>query len=146
MFQGQGGRLIPWASSETAGSPAGTQAHVHIKGCFALEHIIDGPRQFRSQDGEGFAFVMLFLHAGQGLWALGMVPQAQNGGCGKGPREMGVPEFLARGTQTFASRCLRTLEQATIRGDVRHPGEAVKVMACVEQHETEDVANARHRL
>ena len=88
---------------------------------------------------------MLFLHAGQGLWALGMVPQAQNGGCGKGPREMGVPEFLARGTQTFASRCLRTLEQATIRGDVRHPGEAVKVMACVEQHETEDVANARHR-
>ena len=35
----------------TRSAPLGTQEHVYIKGCFTLEHILDGPRQFMRQDG-----------------------------------------------------------------------------------------------
>jgi len=98
------------------------------------------------QDGECFAFVMLFLLADQGLLAVGIVPQAHNGGFGKGPREMGIADFLARGAHACAGGCFRTLDQATRRGEVLHPWEAVKVMDVIEQHEAEDCANARHGL
>ena len=130
----------------TRSAPLGAQEHVHITGGLALEHIIDGARQFMSQDGESFAFVMLFLQACQRFLAWGIVPQEQHGRFGKGPLEMGVADFLARGPQMFASRFLRALDQATIRGEVLHPWEAVHGMAFVEQHETEDFANARHGL
>ena len=44
----------------TRSAPLGTQEHLHIKRCLALEHVIDRPAQFMRQDAQGFALVMLF--------------------------------------------------------------------------------------
>src|SRR5262245_60353375 len=96
------------------------------------------------QDGERFSFIMLFLQADQVLLALGIVPQEQSGGFGKGPLEMGVADVLARDAQALASGFFRTLDQATIRDEVLHPWEAGNVMDFIEQHEAEDCANARY--
>ena len=73
------------------------------------------------QDGERVALSMLFLQADQVLLALGIVPQEQNGGFRKGPREMGVADFLARGAQARAGGFFRTLDQATIQPASEHP-------------------------
>lgn len=75
---------------------------------------------------------------------MGMGPHEQNGGFGKGPLEMRVADLLARGLQVLARRVLRTLAQATIRGQGLPPGEAVHVMDVVAQHETEACAHTRH--
>jgi hypothetical protein len=47
-----------------------------------------------SQNAQGFAFIMLFLQAGQKFLALGVVTQEERGRFGKGPREVGVADFF----------------------------------------------------
>jgi hypothetical protein len=94
----------------TRSAPLGMEEDIHIESRFALEHVIDGPRQFMRQDGERFSFIMLFLQADQVLLAWGIVPQEQSGGFRKGPLEMGVADFLARGAQALASGFFRALE------------------------------------
>ena len=59
---------------------------------------------------------------------------------------MSVPDLCARGPQAFATRCLRTCAQATVRSKVLHAGETFDLVDVVEQHEAEDLANARHGL
>jgi hypothetical protein len=80
----------------------------HIKGRVALEHVIDGSSQFMRQDGQGFAVVLCFLQAGQIFLPCRSVAKEQRGSFGKGPREVGVADFLAGSAQAFASRFLGT--------------------------------------
>ena len=72
--------------------------------------------------------------------------QAQRGGLGKGPREGGLADFFTRGAQAFPPGCLAALHQACVRGAVVHAGQAADVMACLQQHEAEHLANAGHGL
>jgi hypothetical protein len=57
-------------------SPLVAQESLPIKGDRSLEHVIDGTRQFMSQNGSSVAFVVFFLPSGQVLLAGGIVPQA----------------------------------------------------------------------
>jgi hypothetical protein len=81
----------------TRSAPLAIKEFVHIKGRFAREHVIDGPSQFMSQDGQGVALTMFFLQAGQLFLPCRIVAQEQRGGFGKGPLEVRVPNFLAGG-------------------------------------------------
>ena len=98
------------------------------------------------QNGQGCPLVMLFRQSGQIFLACLIVAQKQRRRFGKGPCEMSVPDLCARGPQAFATRCLRTCAQATVRSKVLHAGETFDLVDCVEQHEAEDLANARHGL
>jgi len=119
---------------------------LQIKGCFSFEHAIDRTCKFVSKDTQRFAFVMLFLQPSQILLS-GFVPaKEQRGRFRKGPCEVSVPNLMPSSVQAFAPGCLRTLDQATIRSAILHTGEASDLVHCVEPHETEDFANARHGL
>ena len=59
---------------------------------------------------------------------------------------MGIADFVARGPQAFTGRFLATFDQAAIRGEVLHAWEAADVMDFIEQHETENLANAGYGL
>jgi hypothetical protein len=68
---------------------------VHIKDCLAVEHVIDRPRQLVSQEGQGLPLVVFSLQAGH-LFLPGWIgAQEQHRGLGKGPLEMGMPNFMA---------------------------------------------------
>ena len=136
-------RGVPCARRVTRSAPCGTQAHVPSQGGCALEPRRDGPRQCRRQDGAGVACLRLFLHAGPGRLAWGLVPQAHHGSCGQGPRERGVAAWRARGPAALARRGWRPLDPATRRGAVLPPWEAVKGMEVVGQPEPEDLSHAR---
>src|SRR4029450_7147912 len=112
----------------------------------APEHVVDGPSKFMGQDGQRFSFAMFFLQAGQKLLSVGIVTQEQRGRFGKAPLEVGFTDFLARGTQAFASRFLAAFDQARVRGKILYAGKAADVMDFIEQHEAEDFANTGYRL
>jgi hypothetical protein len=45
----------------TRSAPLGTQEDIHLESRFACEHVIDGPSELMGQDGQRFAFALLFL-------------------------------------------------------------------------------------
>ena len=117
-----------------------------MKGCVAFEHTRDGPGEFVRQDTPGFPCVMLVRQPGQQLLS-GLIPAQEEGGrFRKGPCEMGVPTLVSRSAYAFAPRVFGTLDEATLRRTILHPWEAIELVNVVEQDETEDFANARHRL
>jgi hypothetical protein len=142
-----GCRLIPLrvqlGAKLTRSAPLGPSEYVHIESCLALEHVVDRPAQFMSQDAQGFPLVMLVLQTAQKLLALGSVPQEESGSFREGPLEVRVADVLARGPHAFATRFLAAFNQARIRGEVLHAWETVDLVNFVEQHEAEDFANAR---
>jgi len=64
------------------------------KGGLALEHVRDGPRELMGQDGQGFPLAVLFRQAGPRVVACRVVAQAQRRRFGKGPLQVGVPDFF----------------------------------------------------
>ena len=46
------------------------------------------------ENSQGFPLVMLFLQAGESLLPRRIVTEKQHGSFGKGPREVGVTDFL----------------------------------------------------
>ena len=48
----------------TDSPPLAVQECVQIKSRLALQHVVDRPGQFMSQDGQGFALAMFFLQVG----------------------------------------------------------------------------------
>ena len=78
------------------------EERLHSKSRVAFEPVVDRPRQLVSQDGQGFTLIVCFLHAGQILLPCWIVAQEQRCGLGKGPREVGVPDFFAGSAQAFA--------------------------------------------
>ena len=70
------------------------EERLHLKGCFALEHVIDGPRELVGQDGQGFPLAVFFLQAGHIVLSCRVVAQAQRRSFGKGPLQVGFPIFL----------------------------------------------------
>ena len=130
----------------THSAPLAMEELVHLKSRLALEHIIDGPRELVSQDGQGFPLVVFFLQAGEIFLPCRIVAQEQRRSLGKGPLEVGVPDFFAGRAQAFARRFLGTLDQATIGDEILHRRKAINVVNFVEQHEAEDLADPRHGL
>ena len=130
----------------TRSAPLPVEELLHIEHRVAFEHIIDGPRQFMRQDGPSFPLVMLLRQSGQRLLACLIVAQQQRRSFGKGPGARSMPYCFARSPQAFATRCLRTCDQATVRGKVLHAGATGDLVACVAQHEAADRAKAGHGL
>jgi len=60
----------------TDSPPLSVQEGVQIKRRLALQHVIDRPRQCMRQDGQGFAFAVFFLEAGEQFLRGGIVTQA----------------------------------------------------------------------
>src|SRR5262245_34070662 len=70
-----------------------------------------------------------------------MVPQKQDGSCGKGPLQVRVTDLGPRGSVPFACGFLRTFDQ-TARGDkILSPREALDSMHFIEQDPAEELAN-----
>jgi len=64
---------VQFGSGFTRSAPLGLEEPIQIKSDLALEHKINGPAQFVSQDAQGFAFSMRFLQTAQKLLALKVV-------------------------------------------------------------------------
>jgi hypothetical protein len=104
---------------------------------FALAHGVDGPCQWRRQQGQSLALAVWFCHARAGFLAGGMVTPAPPGGCGEGPRPIGVAKLRAPGARARARRFVGTRAEATV-GDARlPPGEAPDGMDVRPQHATQ---------
>ncbi len=78
----------------TRSAPLGTQEHIYIKGCFALEHVIDGPRQFMRQDGERFSFGMRFSERTRSFWPWGLFRKNNAAASEKAHVRWALPMFL----------------------------------------------------
>ena len=85
---------------------------------------------------------MLLFQAGQILLARFIVTKNQDGRCGKGPREIGVPDLLAGRPVTFARRFLGTRDQAAIRHNILDAGEALDLVDCIEPNAGQDCAHS----
>ena len=117
-----------------------------MQGRLVLEPIRDGARQLVGQERQGFPLSVFLLHARAIVLSCRLVTQEPRCGLRKGPREVGVADFVAGRAQAFAGRCLGTLAQ-TARGDtILHRWKAVHGVHCLEQHEAEELAETRNRL
>jgi len=108
--------------------------------------VIHGARQLLGQEGQGFALAVCVLQFREVLLARGMVPQQQDGRFRAGPLELGVADLCARGAVPLPSRLLRALDEAAIREAILDPREPADVVDCLEEPETQDLADAGHGL
>src|SRR5439155_18069797 len=98
-----------------------------------------GPCPWMRQDRHGVALALLVLQAGQACLRGGMIPPAEHGGFGKGPRARGMTDVTPRGARAFPRRCFGTRDETTRRGNILPPWEAREIMHVVEPHEAEDL-------
>lgn len=120
------------------------QERVEIERRPPLQHVIDRTRQVVRQDGQGCALAMCFLQAGEPLLAGRLVPQEPHGGCGAGPLAGGMADLRSSGPVAVAGRGLGTFDQAAGGDKSLHPREPPAVMALIEPHETEELADPGH--
>jgi hypothetical protein len=126
--------------------PVSSEERLPIESHLATKHVIDGTGQLLGQDGEGFAFVMFFLQAGEVFLGGRMVSAAQDGGCRKGPLEGRIADLRAGRAIAFASGFLGTCDPTTIGGEILDPGEALASLDFIEQHTAENLAETRDGL
>ena len=96
------------------------------------------------QDGQGFAFVMLFLQSGQ-VFLPADVLRNNTAASEKAHLRCALPIFCLR-CLAFPRGFPGAFHQAAIGDEILHPGEAVDIMDFVAQHEAEDLADAGHGL
>ena len=87
---------------------------------------------------------MLCLSPGQILLPLGIIPQEQTCRFRAGPREIRIAALRPRGAIALARRFLGTCDETAVGHKVLDARDARDVMDCIEQYETQDVADARH--
>jgi hypothetical protein len=75
-----------------------------------------------------------------------ILAEADDGGCGKGPRERGGAAGRARRSRAWPRGGLGTLHAATRRGTILSPWDARPRLDGREQPEAEERADARHRV
>lgn len=91
-------RGIPWLSREASGSSAplpyrvALEERLRLASAGSFEQVRDRTSQRLGQAGQGVTRIMFFLHAGEVFLGGWMVSEEQDGGCSKGPREMGLAE------------------------------------------------------
>jgi hypothetical protein len=91
------------------------------------------------------AFPMFFLQARQILLAGGIGTEKQDRRFGKGPLEIRIPDLRAGRAVALARRFFGTLDETAVGDEILYPGEALDVMDFIEQHQTQDLADPRHR-
>lgn len=98
-----------------------------------------------SQDGQRLARARFFLSAGEILLARRSGASKEPGRCREGPCERGVANLAPRGAVAFPRRFLGTVDE-TARGYASvAAGEALEVMACIQQHQAQALADPRDR-
>jgi len=75
-----------------------------------------------------------------------MVAAGQDGGCSKGPLQMGLADCGVCRAVPFPGGCPGTCDQAARGDNILAPGDAVDIMDVVEEHEAEHLADAGHGL
>jgi hypothetical protein len=85
----------------TGSPPLPLQEGVQIKSRLAFQHVVDGPSQFVSKDGQGFPLAVFFLSAGEEFLGSGIVTQEYNGRFGNRPFQMRIANVAAGGAGAF---------------------------------------------
>ncbi len=85
---------------------------------------------------------MCFLQAGQLGLADRIMPEQEHRRFRKRPREIGLADLCAGGAVAFPRRFLGAFDQTAIGHEVLDPGEAAHSMDFVEQHHTQNLADA----
>ena len=88
------------------------------------------------------AFPMFFLQAGQILLACKMVAEEADRRFGEGPLEICIANLRAGGAIALPRRFLGAFDQAAIGHKILDPREAGDIMDLVEQHQTQNLADA----
>jgi hypothetical protein len=68
---------------------------IPIESSWSFEHVRDRTSQLLGQDGQGLTLLMFFLQAGAVFLRRWMVSEEQDGGCRKGPLQMGIADLGA---------------------------------------------------
>jgi hypothetical protein len=140
-------RLIPWASSEAAGSP--TPLHSswrnwspsHAGSRVNIEYTARASLCARTVK----ALAMPALYACQVLLPRRLMAQEQHGGFGEGPVERRLAELLARGAVAFTGGFFGTLAEPAI-GDARLDARAaVDGRELIEEPQGQALPHARER-
>src|SRR6266852_4932779 len=98
------------------------------------------------EDGSRFARTMFVLEAGEIFLARRIVSQKEHRRFREGPLEVRMADLRAGGSRAFARGFLRTFDESAIGHEILDPREAGNVMNLVEQHQTQNLADARDRL
>ena len=94
------------------------------------------------KDGECFSFAVFAFEFLQIFLAVGIVSKKKNGGLREGPLEMGITDFLARGTVAFTGGLFGAFDESAVGDEVLHARESVDVVDLVEDDKGEYFADA----
>jgi hypothetical protein len=118
---------------------------VQIADALTVEQVIHGACSFLRQDRQGVALPMFLRQAREVFLARRVVTEAQDGGCGESPREVGRAELRAGGAVALAGGVCGALDEAAIGDTCLPPWETAEGMDLLPPHEREDVADAWDR-
>jgi hypothetical protein len=111
-----------------------------------LEPVIDGPRSWMGQAGQGLALTRFVLQAGAAFLPGRRLPEAEDGRGREGPRERRGADLGPCGAPALPSGCLGARDQAARGGERLHLRPAVALLDCIAPHAAEARADAGHRV
>ena len=116
-----------------------------IEAAVFREHRVDGLAELLGQDRQCLALAVaagLFL---QPALCVGITLEEQHGRLAEGPAQVAVADLLVGFTDHLASGLLGTANQTGIGQKLSTGRETLDVLDLVEQHESEDLADAAYR-
>lgn len=116
-----------------------------VKDCFALQHKIDGPAKLMGKDGQRPGLVVFVCHTFQPGLRLRVLTQEQHRCLAESPLQIGVADLAPGGAIRLACRLFFAFDQTAIGGEVLHGWKALNGMDLVEDHQGENLTNARRR-
>ena len=134
--RGRRGRLAGAGGGEELGG---------VERLAAPEHVVHRPRELVSHERQRLPLAVLLGQAGHVSLGDGIPAQAEDGGLGERPLQMGVADLRTCVPVVLAVGLLGAFHQPAVGHELLHPREAVDIVDLVEEHQGQDLADPRHR-
>src|SRR5437867_1442640 len=135
---------MPATSSQDVPASRGPKALL-VEGDLLVEQVIDSPAELGGEDAERLALAALLLLALEPLLGPLALAQQETRCLRKGPAQVRITDLLTAAAQLLAARLVGAADQAGVAEEVADLRKPADVVDLVEQHQSEDLADAGDR-
>ena len=116
-----------------------------MKHLLSFENIIDSPRKFMGQDGQGLGIAVHPCELVPVFYSRRISPKEKDNSFGEGPFKMSVADLLPRGAQYLACGFFGTFDEPAVRDEVLDPFKPGDIVDLIKNGKAKDSTDTRNR-